>query len=517
MINYKRRKRQAHENSKIIIERFSKEIDNREVLYPGVYHIFTEKDLMDVIKKVLQDVRLRAEKIEPDWSIPIILESIGKLYYGNQKEAINYGTTFKRALVYLWDVKINNCSEKNIESILEVLRLSFVIENLHAYRRLFLIDNEFEFVLKNGYCCLNYKYKLIVSEFADLIKGRGKRMRIADVNSRLMSRNIFDFLGALRDVLHGKKPEDVQLFKGTFYEKIPGIINAECKKFWQGIYVRYMMFVTVSINQVAENEGEEALNPAVTIFPKFAVDLQEELFTQEIGYDIFWNKKWLECQDDEKYGNLVVERPILRITEDGDFATCSALLGDSINYFIEGQILNYAFRSPKINLPAHIFKDAISGPFEDMVINEFRKKGFLAGHVSEGGVWMTQDSAIDLSHVAKVNVYGEIDALAYMEKLNMAMLIECKVLNDIRDYKSFKNLIAKIVDDSEGFQAKIEKKGKWVNEVLSNYFQTEVLAVCVLLTDISLPIVNFPNDNIIFIHYDKFFGMLEQILNDNKT
>lgn len=112
MINYKRRKRQAHENSKIIIERFSKEIDNREVLYPGVYHIFTEKDLMVVIKKVLQDVRLRAEKIEPDWSIPIILGSIGKLYYGNQKEAINYGTTFKRALVYLWDVKINNCSEK---------------------------------------------------------------------------------------------------------------------------------------------------------------------------------------------------------------------------------------------------------------------------------------------------------------------------------------------------------------------------------------------------------------------
>lgn len=130
---------------------------------------------------------------------------------------------------------------------------------------------------------------------------------------------------------------------------------------------------------------------------------------------------------------------------------------------------------------------------------------------------MTQDRAIDLSHVAKVNVYGEIDALAYMEKLNMAILIECKVLNDIRDYKSFKNLITKIVDDSEGFQAKIEKKGKWVNEVLSNYFQTEVLAVCVLLTDISLPIVNFSNDNIIFIYYDKFFGVLEQILNDNKT
>lgn len=517
MLNYKRRKRQANENSKIIIERFSKEIDNRVNLYPGIYHIFTENDLMDIIKKVVKDVRFIAEKIEPNWSIPIILESIGQLYYGNQKKAINYGTTFKRALVYLWDLKTNNYSVKNIESILEVLRLCFVIENLYAYRRFFLIDDEFNFDLNNGYCCLCDRYRSMASEFADLIKGRGKRMRIADVNSRLMCNNIVEFSDALKDVLQGKKPKDVQLFKGTFYEKIPGINNVECKKFWQGIYIRYMMFLNASIDQVAEKEEEEAMNPTVTIFPEFIIYLPEELFTQEIVYDMFWNKKWLEGQDDENYGNLVVERPILRITEDGDFATCSVLLGDAINHFVEDQILDYTYRLPKINLPTHIFKDVISGPFEDMVINEFRKKGFLAGHVSENGVWMIQDRPIDLSHASKVKVYGEIDALAYMKELNMAILVECKVLNDIRDYKSFKNLITKIVYDNEGFQAKIEKKGKWVNEVLSDYYQTEVLTVCVLLTDISLPIVNFPNDNIIFTYYDKFFGGLEQILNIYKA
>ena len=105
MLNYRRRKRQASENSKIIIERLCNEIDTRKLLYPGVFRICTENELMDVIKKVQENVRFKAEKIAPDWSIPIILESIGKIYYGDQTEAIDYGTTFKRALVYLWNTQ----------------------------------------------------------------------------------------------------------------------------------------------------------------------------------------------------------------------------------------------------------------------------------------------------------------------------------------------------------------------------------------------------------------------------
>ena len=507
MLNYRRRKRQASENSKIIIERLCNEIDTRKLLYPGVFRICTENELMDVIKKVQENVRFKAEKIAPDWSIPIILESIGKIYYGDQTEAIDYGTTFKRALVYLWNTQRFSFGEKSIESILEILRLCYVIENLYGLRRIFLIDNAFAFTMKNGYCYLNEKYSLIVNEFANLIQGRGKRMRIADENSRLMCRNIFGFLGALLDVLNGKEPKDIQLFKGTFYEKILGINHTECKKFWQGPFVRYMLFVNMSMEQINENEKEENINPIVNIFPEFSIDVPEGLFTQEIVSDIFWNKTWLNNQDDERYSNLVVERPILRITEDGDFATCSALIGDSINYFIESQIFDYAFRSPKINLPSHIFKDAISTPFEDKVIYEFRKKGFWAGHVSESGIWKIQDRLIDLKCTSKEKLYGEIDALAYMQELNMAILVECKVLNDIRDYRSYKNIISKLVDDSEGFQTKIEKKGKWVNEVLTQFFQTEILSVYVLLTDISLPIIDFPNDDIIFTCYENFFRL----------
>lgn len=514
MLNYRCRKRQACENSKILIERFCNEIDIRKTLYSGVFRISTENELMDVVKKVQKEVRFRAEKIASDWSIPIILESIGKIYYGNWKEALDYGTTFKRALGYLWSAQRFSFGEKNIESILEILRLCYVIEHLYGLRRIFLIDNDFAFTMKNGYCYLNEKHQMVLNEFANLIQGRGKRMRIADENSRLMCRNIFEFSEALLDVLNGKEPKNIPFFRGTFYEKFLGINNTECKKFWQGLFVRYMLFVNMSMEQINENEDEENINPIVNIFPEFSINMPEGLCTQEIINDLFWNKIWLNNQDDEIYSNLVVERPILRITESGDFATCSALIGDSINYFIENQIFDYTFRSPKINLPSRIFKDVISTPFEDKVICEFRKKGFWAGHVSESGVWKIQDQLIDLKCTSLEKLYGEIDALAYMQELNLAILVECKVLNDIRDYRSFKNIISKLVDDSEGFQTKIEKKGKWVNEVLTQFFHLKVLSVCVLLTDISLPIIDFPNDGIIFTCYDKFFSALERILKD---
>lgn len=50
-----------------------------------------------------------------------------------------------------------------------------------------------------------------------------------------------------------------------------------------------------------------------------------------------------------------------------------------------------------------------------------------------------------------------------------------------------------------------------MNEALEKYFK-EVTTVCVLLTDISLPIVNFRNEDIVFTDYDSFFLCIEKIL-----
>lgn len=509
MLNYRRRKRQADENSNLIICKWNMILENRETIYPGKYEIGNENELMQMVQKIKDEVQVKANCIQSDWSIPIILEAIGRIYYGNQKENKKYGPFFKRALVYLWNVNNgNNADRKNLESLLTVIKLSYVLEGLYGLRRFFLIEEKFSFCIEDGYFKYSSEFESMINKFSFLIQGRGKRLRVADVNSKLMNEKGPQFLEALFSILTGEKPKNIDLFKETFYEKIPGIEDEECKKFWQSIFFRYVFYTTTLVNELKDMGDSEQLNPSITLFPEFGLSLPEGLFTQEIVQSAFWNKKWINSQDDEVYGNLIVERPVLRITPEGDFATCSVLIGDSINYFIESHILNYNSMLPKIKLPPVVFKNAISNPFEEMVISALRKLDFYAGHVTEEGIWKMQ-KIVNLNGNRKL--YGEIDALAYNPFLNMALLIECKVLNDVRDYKSYRNIMGKLVDDNEGFQYKILEKSKWVNEALSNYYQKDVLTECILLTDIPIPIVESLNSNIVLTYYEQFISLIKEI------
>lgn len=137
-MNYGRRKRQADENSNIIIEKFAENINNIECLYPGKYYIKNDDELMKLVERIRCEVRKEANDLQPDWSIPIILEAIGKMYYGDQQANMEYGPMFKRALVYLWNTNTEIIpSKKNLESLLEVLGMCFVLEALYGLRRFF--------------------------------------------------------------------------------------------------------------------------------------------------------------------------------------------------------------------------------------------------------------------------------------------------------------------------------------------------------------------------------------------
>lgn len=513
MMNYQRRRRQASEDSDILIQNFADFINNAGCIYQGNYCIKNEADLMDIIERIRGEAQEKASQIQPDWSIPIILEAIAKLYYGKHKKYVGYGTVFKRALVYLWKANESSLtSKKSLGSVEEVLRLSFVLECLYGYKKFFLVSDEFELELNNGYCCWKEEFEPMIQEFAWLLQGRGTRMRVAEENSTLMLEKSKEFFEALKQVLDGVTPQKIEVFRNTFYEKIPGIDDRECKRFWQSVFFRYSLFLSSMIDKCNCAENEEEWSTGVSLFHEFAIEIEEGLFTQDIIRETFWNREWIAKQDDERYGNLIVERPILRITPDGDFAMCSCLIGDSINYFIEGQIFDYSFRSPKIYLPKIVFKTAFSDVFEDTVINGLRELGFCAGHVTEEGIWKVQEEDIILRTDDDTRLFGEIDALAYIPHLNFAILAECKVLNDVRDYRSYKNIEAKLVGDSEGFQYKILEKSKWVNKALAKRYNTEVEAVCVILTDIPLPIVDFPNDAVLLLDVERFFVGISELL-----
>lgn len=512
IVDYKRRRRQASENSDILINRVVQYINNNECLYPGKYSIKSETDLMQIITKIRNNVQEKARNIQPDWSVPIILEAIAKLYYGKQHQHACYGTTFKRALVYLWKANENNLAcQKNLGCLEEVLHLSYVLEILYGFRRFFLVSEEFEIELDKGYCLYKEIFEPMIYEYGILNQGKGKRMRVSEVNTRLMLDKADKFLTALIQVLEGETPQNIKVFRNTFYEKIPDISDDGCRAFWQSVYFRYFFFMAALVDDFCSTGNETEWDTRVILFPEFAINAEEGLFTQDIVREVFWTKEWVDKQDDERYSNLIVQRPILRISLDGDYATCSVLIGDAINYYIESQIFEYSTRSFKSKLPKSVFKYAFSDVFEENTIDGLREMGFVAGHVTEDNTWKTQTGEIVLKAFS-ISLYGEIDVLAYMPCLNFAILVECKMLNDVRDYRTYKNIIAKLVEDNEGFQSKLLKKCKWVNEALSNYYCIEVEAVCVLLTDIPLQVLNFTNENILLTDAYRFFEGVNMVL-----
>lgn len=104
MINLKRRARQANENSDIIFTKFIEKVINREYIFENVEHvkIDSEEKIIKLLDALEEIVVSTAKTIEPDWAIPIIIEIIGKIYYGDYCNYKSYGNSFKRALAYLW-------------------------------------------------------------------------------------------------------------------------------------------------------------------------------------------------------------------------------------------------------------------------------------------------------------------------------------------------------------------------------------------------------------------------------
>ncbi len=504
MININRRKRQATENTEAIIVDVWNKIRDGEVLIEKGCEIHNIVELDQLISEIEPNVELLARSIQSDWAIPIVLQAVGEIYYGGYKEYGEIGNCYKRVLVYLWQNSYEVTGDyKNIERLKQLIKLSFVVEVLYSYRKMFVSIPELYFSFENGYTMVPEKFRESFLLFKNLAEGKGKRMRVAEVNSQLMNEKCIQFFEGMVGVLEGREPKDIDVFKETFYEEIPGVKNPECAKFWKELFMRYSFYMITLISTKELGKLEE-----VILFHEFAFPFSEKYITQESVQNCFWTKDWFKKQSAERYGNLIVAKPILRISPNGDFATSSAVIGDSINYFVESQLLGYSNRSPYLNLPNTIFKKAFSDKFENQCIEFFRSRGYLAGHVLENGIWKIQKENKNLSLLDE-KLYGEVDVLAYHSLIPTVFLIECKVLHDVRDSQSYQNVIVKLKEDSEGFKSKLRKKAEWVKKAFEANLSITVDVIKVLVTDIPLPVLGANEEDILVLDYDTLKLMVE--------
>jgi len=506
MINIKRRKRQAFENSNVLITGVMNSISNKDILNKKVCLIYNIDELNSLIKDIEPELLSLAQSLQPDWAIPIVLQVIGELFYGRYTQYKHIGNYFKRSLAYLWQ---NSCTPhgdyKNVARLERLISLCYVIETLYSFRKMFVAIPNLWFSFENGHAIIPNEFHADFLNFGMMVSGKGKRFRVAETNSRLMNECPRPFLQGLIRVLDGEQPRQIEVFRGTFYEDVPGIENSECAKFWKEVFCRFSLYLATLLSC---GDSEQPEN--VVLFKEFAIVCPDKYLTQDIAENSFWKLNWFKHQSAECYGNLIVAKPIMRISPNGDFATSPVLIGDSLNHFVENQLLGYSTRSPYLNLPSKIFKDAFSEKFEDQCIQLFRNHGFVAGHILETGVWKTQNENITLGFSGE-NLFGEVDVFAFHPDRHIAFLIECKVLLDVQDSRSYQNIVSKLKDDSEGFRFKLRKKASWIRKAFDLNFGLGIEPVMILLTDIPLPVLGANDEEIAITDYGRLEYWLETV------
>lgn len=188
--------------SEYLTKQFIIDVTKGKPLYPGSYHIASEEDAIILINKIITEIKHKISFAQRDYGIQLLLLSISRIYYGDENYNKHFGNAFKRALACLWNSECTSYNRGILQSILDILKLCYVTENLYGYRMFFLISENFCFDMNNGYVAYLEQYQDMIHSFNVLNTGAGRRMRISKVNSILISNH--KFYPALEDVMAGK-------------------------------------------------------------------------------------------------------------------------------------------------------------------------------------------------------------------------------------------------------------------------------------------------------------------------
>lgn len=500
-----KRQKQAKKNAGELLQQIHERVDQKNddplsrVLIDNIQML---DHMIEVKEKVCVNM---AQTLYPDWAIPMVLQAIGEVYHGDHRNLSYLGPAMKRSVAFLWqNATVAHGVHKSLKNLVDLICECAIIQAMYGARMMFVAIPGFYIAYRSGQLIVPPEYRHELIKYRMMIGAPGSRFRVAEDNNRLTLEHPDEFRSALERVLSGCPPHEIDIFKGTFYEKIPGVKHHDCALFWKEVYFR---FFSLRFAMMSAKEWHD-----VILFHEFAVPLPAAFFAQHIVENSFWsnkpkdeehkeNERWFSKQEPERYDNLLVDRPIVRISHTGDFATSPALIGDSMNEYIEKQLMGYHSRHPYLKLPDSIFRDAFSEKFEDDCIQLFRDNGYLAGHILESGVWKHQYENENL-RLSDEQLYGEVDVFAYNPKTHKAFLVECKVLLDLMDSRLYKNILSKLRDDSEGFRMKLRKKAEWISKAFAHHKGIALELEKVIVTDIPIPIMDEKETDIPVLDYD---------------
>ncbi|BBH70684.1 hypothetical protein ACTI_73690 [Actinoplanes sp. OR16] len=303
-------------------------------------------------------------------------------------------------------------------------------------------------------------------ELVAMLRVTGAKLHTSpDVNT-LLSGGLGRALGIISGVLSERiHPPDLA-DELPLLSRLP--MTPATREIWHGIYLRLLLPILLE-----DVDSDSASNLKISRYPfNWASIIQAtgQMTPAVINNDDIQRSLSLDSPPPDNVADShLTAYPIHRIQE--RFVTSIALILDSIAPWLQIQIENH-----------QLGEKMISKPFEDQVIATMRRKGFIAGEVTDGGVWEhgcdhPSESISQISKAlraaAKAQQVGQIDVLAV--RTDGIFLIECKTMAGTGSVYSMSR--RSITGDAKKWHLKARKKKAWLEEALGRPVDLSLIVV----------------------------------------
>jgi hypothetical protein len=472
--------RQAYDSSQLLIDECSRAPFAAAVAYLRSKRLDRLDDQPTRVAAVAASksyMNATAAAIDPRLAIPVLMEAAERFYYVApelQDRLPWLGTSLKTAIAVIWPNRSNvSASNKSLGQLLKLVGATALWEQIdHHVDMATALDFGASVVTEDGIQLTRDEDRRTRARWNAYMAPRGQLQRTLEDSKRAIWHDPQSFLEAAAVVLRGAEPSAAPALTGSVFASV-----GTKREFWLGVSGRLLLLIHLLAvkRQVSDRPA------GIVLFEEFGV------LTSQLGDDqaqakaatqqMFWQSDWYARRSGSFLSGMLVERPAIRI--DGKtFVASVGNMMDSINAFVEDSVFRDT-RYGGVELAETVFREHVSGPFEARAIEVFRNANWLAGSVTESGIWKATN--VRLLHTEGSPCPGEIDVLGVHPSGRFAMLVECKVLRQPRAYNTLVNLVRKLgADDSDGFHSKLARKLTWLRSTVE--FQ-DLEVVPVILVD----------------------------------
>lgn len=282
--------------------------------------------------------------ISTQTNVPILSQAISDFYFGPWEKTPGWiGMPLKHALEL---VAGNNYLEPSssedaasIEHIVEVVKgaiLLFQLQQFNIILQIFGTEEDYYILSLEGFKAsprietIRQRYHS-VKRYADMFR------TAKETQSLLLpdKEDPFSGLKVLTQLLKGTPPHRISALKGTIFYRFT---SKEPPQFWAALWIRWYLALTLGIVTKSRHNPELSSPHSISIFgplPAYGPEGTDEQLVTASTKMMFWERDWYLKRIKEKPGNLINERPILRVANDPVlYVTSYTLLTDSISSFV---------------------------------------------------------------------------------------------------------------------------------------------------------------------------------------